>query len=133
MKLRAHVEGLAITCIMAAVLAKDMLVKISANETVSKADADSFVVGRVVKPAKSINERGVIETRFKERIEIKTTVLLAAGDRVKLAAPDGVTGENTVAKWVSQTDVAAGDKPDSLFGLCWVGGAAGSVVEVLVY
>lgn len=133
MKLRAHVEGLAITAIFAALLVKDMLVTITANETVNKAGADAVYIGRVVKPAKEVNGTGTIETPFKERIEIKASGAIAAGDRVKLAAADGGTGENRVAKWVSQTDLVAGDKADSLFGVCWIGGADGAVVEVLVY
>ena len=133
MKLRAHVEGLAITAIFAAVLAKDMLVAITANGTVNKAGAGAVYIGRVLSPAKEVSGVGTIETRFKERIEIKASGAIAAGDRVKLAAADGVHGENRVAKWISQTDLVAGDNAESLFGVCWIGGADGAVVEVLVY
>ena len=41
MKLKAHVEGLAITVIFAAVLAKDTLTRITADETVNAVNADA--------------------------------------------------------------------------------------------
>ena len=131
MKLRAHVEGLAVVALFAAVLAKDTLVKITANETVNAVDADAVYVGRVVKPATEVNGEGTIETPFKERITIKADGAIAAGDRVKLANPSG--GVQRVKKWVSQTDAAAGDKPDSLFGVCFSGGADGADVDIFVY
>lgn len=133
MKLKAHVEGLAITAIFAALLVKDMLVTITANETVNKAGAGAVYLGRVVKPAKEVNGIGTIETRFKERITIKASGAIAAGDRVKLAAADGGTGENRAAKWISQTDLVAGDNAETLFGVCWIGGADGADIDVLVY
>jgi hypothetical protein len=133
MKLKAQVEGLAIRAIFAAVLGKDVLVAITANETINKAGAEAVYAGRVVSPAKEVNGIGSIETPFKERIAIKASGAIAAGDRVKLAAADGVTGENRVAKWTSQTDAVAGDKPDTLFGVCWIGGADGAEIDVLVY
>jgi hypothetical protein len=133
MQLMAHIEGLAIRAIFAAVLGKDVLVAITANETINKAGADAVYIGRVVSPAKEVNGIGTIETPFKERIKIKGSGVLAAGDRVKLAAADGVTGENRVAKWVSQTDAVAGDKPETLFGVVWIGGADGAEMDVLVY
>ena len=133
MKVRAQVEGLGILAIFAALLAKDTLVSITGNRTVNKAGADAVVIGRVSKPAKAVNGNGSVETRFKELIEIKASGAVAAGDRVKLAAADGVTGENRATKWTSQTDAVAGDKPDSLFGVCWNGGADGATIEVLTY
>lgn len=133
MKLRSKAEGLAIVVTFAAVLAKDFLVTLTGDKTVNKAGADAVYVGRVVKPPKAANDTGTIETPFKERWEIKASGAIAAGDRVKFAAADGVTGENRVTKWTSQTDAAPGDKPDSLLGVCLVGGADGATVEVLVY
>jgi hypothetical protein len=132
MKLRAQVEGLAVAVICAAVLARDTLVKLTADKTVDKAGADAIVIGRLVKPARDVNGTGTVETRFKELITIKASGAIAAGDRVKMAAADG-GGIQRVTKWVSQTDAAAGDKPDTLVGVCFVGGADGADVQVLTY
>ena len=85
-----------------------------------------------MKPATEVNGEGVIETPFKERITIKADGAIAAGDRVKLANADG-GGIQRVKKWVSQTDATAGDKPDSLFGVCLIGGADAADVDILVY
>jgi hypothetical protein len=132
MKLRAQAEGLAILATIAAVLAKDTLVKITADRTVNQASANDIVIGRLAKPSRTANETGAVETRFKELIEIKASGAIAAGDRVKSAVADG-GGNQQVAKWISQTDAAAGDKPDTLFGVCWKGGADGATIEVLTY
>jgi hypothetical protein len=132
MKLKRHVEGLAIGAICAAVLAKDTLVAITADKTVNKAGAGAVVIGRLIKPGAAINDRGTVETRFKELIEIKASGAIAAGDRVKMAAADG-DGNQRVAKWTSQTDLVAGDLPETLFGVCFVGGADGATIQVLTY
>lgn len=132
MKLRAQVEGLAITVIVAAVLARDTLVAITADKTVNKAGAGALVIGRLVKPGKNANDNGTVETRFKALITIMASGVIAAGDTVKMAAADGA-GIQRVAKWISQTDAAAGDKPDTLFGVCLEGGADGADIQVLTY
>lgn len=132
MKLKAQVEGLAILATIAAVLAKDTILKITADHTVNKAGANDVILGRLIKPARNANETGTVETRFKELIEIKASGAIAAGDRVKLAAADGSSNQQ-VAKWTSQTDADAGDKPDTLFGVCWKGGADAATVEILTY
>jgi len=132
MKLKSQVEGLAVAVIVAAVLVKDTLVKLTGDKTVDKAGADAVVIGRLVKPAREANGTGTVETRFKELITIKTSGAVVAGDRVKMAAADG-GGIQRVTKWISQTDAAAGDKPDSLLGVCFTGGADGADVQVLTY
>jgi hypothetical protein len=135
MKIRAHrSNGLNIPAtIHTANLPKDTVVAISGDKTVDKAGAGAIPLGFVFKPARSADGSGTIETSFHALIEVKGSGAIAAGDRVKLAAVDGTTGETVVAKWVSQTDAAAGDKPDTLFGVCWKGGADGATLEVLVY
>ncbi|HEV7377326.1 MAG TPA: hypothetical protein VGN95_21595 [Pyrinomonadaceae bacterium] len=132
MKLIAQVEGLGIKVIFAAILVRDAIVTITGDRTVNKAGADAIPFGRVVKPAKEVNGEGTVETRFKERITIKASGAIVAGDRVKMAAADG-GGIQRVTKWISQTDAAAGDKPDTLFGVCLIGGADGADVDVLTY
>jgi hypothetical protein len=132
MKLKSQVEGLAVAVIVAAVLVKDTLVKLTGDKTVDKAGADAVVIGRLVKPAREANGTGTVETRFKELITIKASGALVAGDRVKMAAADG-GGIQRVTKWISQTDAAAGDKPDTLLGVVFVGGADGADVQVLTY
>jgi hypothetical protein len=128
MKLRSHVEGLAIPVIVAAVLAKDTIVALTADNTVNKAGADAKIIGRLSVPAREANGKGTVETKFKELVEIKGSGVLAAGATVKLAAPDGTTGENVVAAWVAGTDSAA-----ILYGIVLKGGASGATLEVLVY
>ena len=136
MKLKAQSEGLAITVICAAVLARDTLVKLTANKTVNKGGADDFVIGRLFNPAREANGTGTVETRFKERITIKADGIIAAGDRVKLSSADG-DGNQRVKKWVRQTfdgdGVATGDPADLILGVCFVGGADAADVEVLTY
>lgn len=128
MKLRATREGLAVIATIAAVLAKDTLVAITGNRTVDKAGANANSIGRLVVPAKAAAGQGTVETKFKEFIEIKAAATLAAGALVKLAAPDGTTGENTVVAWVSGTDGY-----ERLYGVVWNGAALGGTVEVLSY
>jgi hypothetical protein len=114
--------------VVTANLTKDTLVSITANNTVDKAALNATPMGRLVVPSKTANGLGTVETRFKELIEIKTTAIVAAGDKLKLTAPDGTTGENTVGVWVSGTDGA-----ERLFGVAWKGAASGGVAEVLTY
>ena len=132
MKLRSQVEGLGVKVSVAAVLAKDTLVSLTADETVNKAGADAVVIGRLSKPARVANGSGTVETRFKELITVRASGAIAAGDRVKMAAADG-GGIQRVTKWISQTDAVAGDKPETLFGVCFKGGADGADVDVLTY
>lgn len=128
MKLRAQVEGLAVPATVAtAVHPKDTIMKISGDRTVDKADANAHPIGRLSVPAKAINGTGTVETHCKELIEIKFSGNIAAGALVKMAAPDGGTGENVVAAWVSGTDGA-----ERIFGVVWKG-ANGAVGEVLVF
>jgi hypothetical protein len=129
MKLRAQNEGLGLSAIVAtANLPVDTLVSITADRKVDKAGLNANVIGRLVKPAKTANGQGAVESKFKELIEIKGSGTLAAGAPVKLAAVDGSTGENVVVAWVSGTDGA-----ERLFGVVWFGGASGAVLEVLTY
>lgn len=128
MKLRAHVEGLAIPATVATVEAKDTIVAITADRTVGKAGANAEAIGRLSVPSKTVNGPGTVETKFKELVEMKTSGALAAGVKVKFAAVDGTTGENVVTTWVSGTDGFA-----LLYGVIWKGTAGVGVAEVLVY
>jgi hypothetical protein len=130
--MRSQVEGLAVAATIAAVLAKDTLVGVTGNRTVNKAGADALGIGRLSKPSLEAGGSGTVETRFKELIEIKADGAIAAGDVVKLSSADG-GGLQRVKKWVGQTDAAPGDKPETMFGVCWNGGADAATVEVLTY
>jgi hypothetical protein len=127
MKLRSQFEGLAVVATIAAVLAKDTLLVITGDKTVNAAGAGATVVGRLMKPARTVNDFGTVETRFKERIEIQASVVLVAGDKVKMAAADG-SGNQQVAKWIAGTDTS-----ESLLGVCWVGAGIAGTAEVLVF
>ncbi len=132
MKLRAQREGLAIVVTVAAVLATDQLVKLTADNTVNSAGANDFPIGRLTKPARAIGGTGTVECigRIKEKIEIKVSQAggLVAGDFVKLAAVDGTTGEPRVTKWVTGTDAA-----ERLIGVVCKGAADAGVAEVLTF
>lgn len=131
MKLRASREGLAIKATFVALLAKDTLVKItSTNNTVDKAVANDFVVGRVSVPPMTATGTGTVELlgKFKELIEIKAGATLASGAYVKMAAADGTTGENVATTWVSGTDAI-----ERLFGVVWKGANSGGTLEVLTF
>jgi hypothetical protein len=129
MKLRAQKEGFAVVAtVVTANLAKDTLVKITADNTVDKADANAHAIGRLVVPSKTANGTGTVETRYKERIEIKVATTVTAGQFAKLGAPDGTTGENTIAPWVSGTDVW-----ERNIGVVIKGATNGNVAEVLLF
>jgi hypothetical protein len=129
MKLRAQREGLAIpVTVVTANLPKDTLVKLTADNTVDKADANSHPIGRLVVPSRTANGPGTVETHFKEKVEIKTTAIVAFGSLVKIGVPDGTTGENTVTNWVSGTDGF-----ERVYGVCCKAAASGGVAEVLTF
>lgn len=128
MKLRAHVEGLAVPATVATVEPKDTIVTITGNRTVGKAGANANPIGRLVVPPTEANGLGTVETKFKELVEVKTSGALAAGVAVKLAAVDGSTGENIVTTWVGGTD-----SYERLYGVVWAGTAGVGIAEVLVY
>lgn len=129
MKLRATCEGLAVPATVAtANLPKDTLVAITGNKTVDKAGANASVLGRLVVAPKRAGDLGTVETCCKELVEVKATAVVAAGDWVKLGAPDGTTGENTVTPHVDGTDSVR-----RAYGVCWKGAAAGGIAEVLVF
>lgn len=129
-KLRAQFEGLAIRVTVAAVLAKDIFVKLTGDNTVNAAGANEYAIGRLVVPARSANGIGTVETRFKEKIELKVSQGggVVAGDFLKLAAVDGTTSETRVAKWVSGTDAF-----ERLIGVCSKGAADGGTCEALIF
>lgn len=127
MKLRAQQEGLAVIATIAAVLIKDTLVAITGNRTVNKAAANDVTIGRLVVPAKVIGGQGTVETRFKEFVEIKAAAAVTFGQRVKLAAPDATTGENTI------TPLLGTDAFEICYGVVWNGAASGGTAEVLTF
>ncbi len=135
MKMRAHrsTNLNIVAIIVTANLPADTVVAITANKTVDRAGADAIPVGRVFKSPRVANGQGTIETPFNALVEVKASGAVAAGDIVKLAAVDPVTGETRVAKWTGQTDAVAGDKPETRYGVCWKGGADGATLEVLEY
>ena len=108
----------------AAKLAKDVIVRISGNRTINAAGAGHTPFGRVSVPARAADELGTVETFFRERHDLKTTTIIAAGDFFKMAAVD-TDGSSRVAKWVAGTDAE-----ELKAGICWYGGGVGATVEV---
>ena len=126
MKVLNHIERLGLTVVMAAVLAKDTLVKLTANETVNKGAAGAIAIGFVRVEAKEVGGKGTVETFFSALIEIKGVGNCPFGTHVKLGAPDGTTGENTAVPWDS-----ANDSPTLILGLVFKGGN-NTTLKVLV-
>lgn len=126
MKVRSIREGLGLVAVIAAILAKDTLVKITGDNTVDKAGSGDHSIGRLSVPSRTAGGKGTVESRYKEYIEIKTVAALTAGQFFKFGAPDGTTGENTAALWILGTDA------ESLkAGIIWKGAASGGVAEAL--
>lgn len=118
-------EGLSIPdATFDAVVAQDVIVKITGNRTVDTAQAGDSPFGRVSVVPKAANALGTVETFFRERHDLKTTTTIVAGDNFKLAAKD-TDGSTRVAKWVSGTDAQ-----ELKCGVCWYGGVSGDTVEV---
>lgn len=132
MKVRTPDNGLAVPAtIETADLAKGTLVAITDDRTVDAAGADDAVVGHVFKPAREADGSGTIETKARHLVEGVADGAIAAGEEVKLGTT--AAGVQKFKKWTSQTDLVAGDKPESRVGICWLGGGNGDTVEVLMY
>ncbi len=129
MKILRQLEGLAITATVAtANLAQNTSVKITGNETVDKATANTFAIGQLRVPVETAAAKGTVETRFRAEAEVKASGDLVAGEFIKMGAPDGTTGEDTVVKFVPGTDAE-----ERKCGICWKGGASGATVKVLLF
>lgn len=131
MKVRASKEGLAVQATVDAVYPKDTIVAISGDRTVTKALAAGAAIGRLTVPATAAGGLGTVElhARFSSFIEIlAATAVPTAGNRVKLGAPDGTTGENTVSAFIEGTD-----SERLAVGVVWKGAVMGAVAEVLAY
>ena len=117
-------EELSREAVFAALLKKDVIVKITGNRTINAAGAGDIAFGRVSVPARAADEKGTIETYFRELHDLETTTIIAAGDYFKISA-NAVDGSTRVAKWVDGTD-----DEELKCGVCWFGGAANATVEV---
>ncbi|MGE0133046.1 MAG: hypothetical protein AB7U82_33635 [Blastocatellales bacterium] len=98
-------EGIAWPAIFAAVLNKDDLVRVTADETVNAAADTHVVKGYVVKSATAANGRGTVMLKGRAVIEILFSGNLAAGTEVKMAALSG--SNQQVAAFVAGTDAEA--------------------------
>ena len=133
MKVTRIVEHVGLPAVIASVLAKDAMVEITADETVDKhAGAGAVCIGFVRVPPRAAGGSGTIETRFRATGEAKADGAIAAGDLVKMST-EAPAGTQRVKKWVGQTDAVAGDKPETILGVCWKGGADTATVKVLFY
>ncbi|HQU85920.1 MAG TPA: hypothetical protein PKY59_22530 [Pyrinomonadaceae bacterium] len=131
MKIRANVEMLGIPAtIVSANLPQGTSVKITADETVDKATANTLTIGEVRKCHELANKKGTIETPFRAIADCKVSggTALVAGDFCKTGAPDGTTGEDTVAKFVVGTDAETLKR-----GVVWKGAANGGTATILLY
>lgn len=126
MKNRIPAHGLSIGAKCAAALDPDVLVKVSADETVAKADADAVVIGRTI--TKVVDGETTIESTARELSDIKFAAALTAGTPVKMAAPDGTTGENRVT-----TFDPASDPYTRFVGVVWKGAGSGATGTVLFF
>lgn len=129
MKYLANLEGLAVNAIIAtANLPQGTSMKITGNKTVDKATANTFSIGELRVPVDTANAKGTVETRFRARVECKMSGDVAAGEYIKMGAPDGTTGEDTVVKFVPGTDAEERKR-----GICWSGGTSGNTGEFLIW
>lgn len=129
MKLKAQVEGLAVTAtVETADLAQDTLMEITGDATVDKAPADGIPIGRLTVPAKEADGTGTVETRFKELVEMEADGILAAGAKVQLGTLSPTDGKHTAKAWVEGTDTLL-----QLYGVVWVGGADEATIQVLTF
>lgn len=94
--------GVAWPCIFAAVLEKDRLVKVSANETVDDAAAADVPRGYVVKSPEAANGIGSVMLRGRAVVEVLFNGNIAANAEVKMSSVSGAN--QRVAAWVAGTD-----------------------------
>jgi hypothetical protein len=129
MRTLAYAHGLSVpaTC-QTANAPQDTLVEITGDETVAKAGANAFNIGRLVIKSVAANSDVTVETRFREVAEIKFAAALTAGTKIKLAAVDGTTGENRADAYVEGTDAAS-----RWAGIVWKGAGNGGVGKVLLF
>jgi hypothetical protein len=93
------------------------LVYFSDDDTVSKAAADCGNVAGVLAYKNTKTNEGTLESFFHHELEVECSGAIAAGDWIKVAAPNA-SGDQTFAKWTAGTDA------DHLrCGMCKVGGA----------
>lgn len=94
--------GIAATVTFAAVLNKDDIVRVTANNTVDAAAATHIPRGYVVKSPTAANETGTVMLKGRAVVKIKTAADCAVNIEVKMAALS--SGANTVTPWVQGTD-----------------------------
>lgn len=95
-------HGIAATVTFAAVLNKDDIVRVTANNTVNAAAATHAPRGYVVKSPAVANETGTVMLKGSAIVKIKTAADCAVNIEVKMAALS--SGANTVTPWVLGTD-----------------------------
>lgn len=135
-KLRAFPEGnLAVLAIVhTANLALGIFLKIIGDGAVDPvAVEDDFCVGTLEKKSRVADGTGTVRTRFRALVDAKCSGAIAAGDRIKIGTTSG--GVQTFKKWTKLSVSAgaiAGDSPDLIVGVCWIGAGDGETGTFLV-
>ncbi len=133
MKITRIVEHVGLPAVIESVLPKDAMVEITDDATVDKhAGTGAVNIGFVRVPARVAGEQGTIETRFRATGTAKCDGALAAGELFKMST-ESPAGTQRVKKWVGQTDLVAGDKPETADGVCWIGAADAGTATLLFY
>lgn len=124
-KMQAQYE-IAEVVTFAAVVPKDNIVRVTANNTVNQAVATHVPRGYVVTPAKAANETGVVMLKGRAILKIKASATIAANDEVKMAALSG--SDQQVAPWVQGTD-----NENLKVGWALSGASSGSDATIVLY
>lgn len=102
------------------------LVYFSDDDTVSVAGADCANKAGILAWKDSKTGEGMVETFFHHEVYVEFDGAVAAGDWVKVGAPNA-NGEQTFKKWVSGTDAET-----LRVGMCKLGGADEAKGEILI-
>ena len=118
--------ALAETVIFAAVLQKDDVIRVTANNTVNQAAAGHVPRGYVVKSPTAANGNGTVMLKGRRVVQIKCSALVAANDELKMGALSG--SDQQVLPWVQGTD-----NENLKVGWALVGAAANGTVTMVEY
>lgn len=125
-EIRSKSDVLTLSLTISAECSVNDLVKISDDNTVTKAGSGEVVSGRVISLPESFPGLGSVETKFSSEIEVTASEEVAAGDFAKVGAASGDV--QRYAKFVPGTD-----DPTLNVGQFLTGGIADATVSLLIY
>jgi hypothetical protein len=115
-------------------LAKGLFMKITDDETIDPVTTeDDFCVGTLEKQSRVADGSGTLRTRFRALVNVKCSGAIAAGDCVKIGTTS--SSVQTFKKWTAlsvSVGAIAGDSPDLIVGVCWIGAGNGETGTFLI-